>query len=86
MTITFSSPVYNIFIGFVSLNVRQVYNFSSDFEILSQATNLFNTGYFGHGLIEKNDVGGVYLLQQVSGEPHGTLLFQVSVLSMCFAM
>lgn len=80
VTISFASPVYNLFMGFVSLNANQVYNFTSDFEILSQATRGFNRGYWGFGLAERVDVGGIYQLREVLGEPHGMLLFPVSKL------
>ena len=66
--------------GFVSTNGMQVHNFTSDFEILSQATSPDNRGHWGYGLAEKVVMGPIYQLRDTNdppGEPHGMLLFQV---------
>ena len=77
ITVDFGAPVTDMFMGFVSLNKGQQYNFSTDFEILSQATGPENSGFWGYGLAEKNVYGDVYQMAEVSGEPHGMLYFEV---------
>eukprot|EP00039_Didymoeca_costata_P011930 m.170006 g.170006 ORF g.170006 m.170006 type:complete len:896 (+) comp15334_c0_seq2:58-2745(+) len=78
ITITFNPPVYNVFLAFAGASGNQVYSFNNDFEILSQASSATNRGYFGHGEASRVDTGTSYDLQEMSGEPHGMLLFQGS--------
>ena len=72
--------------GFVSFNGDgDTVTFDSDFEILSQATDASNAGFFGSGLVNKtlaDTNADKYVLTTVTGEPHGMLYFSV-ILTNC---
>ena len=73
-SLTFSSPVTNLYFAYVSMNGNG-YRFDRDFDIISQGA-----GYFGNGTTVKNTVviNGVtyYELQATGGEPHGVIRFK----------
>lgn len=79
-TLTFSEPVQNLFLAFVSLNGNG-YRFNHDFEIVSTGK-----GYWGDGNVVRNDLGGnIYELCATNTEPHephGVIHFKEPVSSL----
>ncbi|MEN6519732.1 MAG: PEP-CTERM sorting domain-containing protein [Armatimonadota bacterium] len=76
-TLTFSEPVQNLFLAFVSLNGNG-YKFNHDFEIVSTGR-----GYWGDGTVVREDLGGnLYELRATSNEPHGVIRFKDPVSSL----
>ncbi|MFN0061939.1 MAG: thrombospondin type 3 repeat-containing protein [Myxococcaceae bacterium] len=74
-TITFSTPVANVFMAVLSVN-SNAYRFNRDFEIISSGT-----GFFGGGTLVRTDHGdGTYTLSG-TGEPHGVIRFTGSFAS-----
>ena len=69
-SITFSQPIANPLFAVVSLNGNG-YRFDRDFEILS-----YGPGYWGDGMLTKQDAGGGIYELIGSGEPHGVIEFQ----------
>lgn len=74
-TLTFSTPVDNLFFAVVSLNGNG-YRFDSDFEIVSSGC-----GYWGCGTLTKVDLGGGHFELDGTGEPHGVIRFTGAVSS-----
>jgi len=69
-TITFSQPVRDPLIAFVSIN-GNTYDFDQDFEILSNAN-----GFFGQGTAVREVVNGKFRLRATAGEPHLAIQFR----------
>ncbi len=68
--ITFTQPVRDPLIAFVSIN-GNTYDFDQDFEILSNAA-----GVFGQGTAVREVVNGKFRLRATGGEPHLTIQFR----------
>ena len=69
-SLTFSSPVTDLYFAYVSLNGNG-FVFSQDFTIISQGQ-----GYWGTGTaVKSSPSAGQYALTGTSGEPHGLIKF-----------
>lgn len=74
-TLSFSSPVDNLFFAVISLNGNG-YEFNENFTIES-----YGPGYWGNGTLTKQDMGNGKFRLIGSGEPHGTIRFDRAVSS-----
>jgi PEP-CTERM motif len=72
-TLSFSAAIDNLFFAVVSLNGNG-YEFNEDFTIVS-----FGPGYWGNGILTKQDMGNGKFRLIGSGEPHGVIRFDKAV-------